>query len=246
MSRLRQARAAIFGVLLVIVGINARVTLGQDVPWTFVSPKNQQVIKGPIGSVNVAISKPHGRNGILRVTYERGGQATQLDLEVNESALEFVAIFNGVPMADGTYSLSVSDTLSPDVVEASMSFSIETDPDVPLIGPSIDMPLAGTIFPPNPPSIRFSGISTGRVYFVLVARGTILTTQQIEIPNGSNQWSLDIPWVYDRGDFHALVFTIDPIRFRAKPSDSTWFVVADDEKTVPRLPWAADPRQYER
>ena len=220
--------------------------IAQDVGWEVISPKNGETIKGPVGAVDVCVAKPAGREGILHIKWTSDGLAMQWDLEIAASPFEFVTVTNGVPMADGTYTLTVSDEFGPQEILAASSFSIETDDDSILHGPTIDTPIPNTVFPPMPPTIRFSGNGEGRVYFVLVKHRQLLMTQVIEIPKGSTRWNLDMPWIYDRGDYSALLFTIDPIRFSTLPCDSTWFTIADDIRTLDTPIWAVDPKMYTR
>lgn len=218
----------------------------QDVGWQVVSPKNGETIRGPVGAVEVCLTKPAGRGGILHIKWDSESLAMQWDLEIGASPFEFVTVTNGVPMADGTYTLTVSDEFGPHEILAASSFSIDTDDDPVVHGPTIDTPIPNTVFPPMPPTIRFSGSGQGRVYFVLVKHKQLLMTQVIEVPQGSTRWNLDLPWIYDRGDYSALLFTIDPIRFSTLPCDSTWFTIADDIRTLETPIWAIDPKIYVR
>ncbi|MEZ6108717.1 MAG: hypothetical protein R3B96_22205 [Pirellulaceae bacterium] len=138
------------------------------------------------------------------------------------------------------------DALSPNEILSTVTITVDLDPSVPFVAPSIDSPLTGTVFPPLPPAIRFSGFAEGAVHLVVIQHERQLMTQRIEVPKGQRSWTVDVPWIYGRGDYFALVFPIDPNRFDTLPSDATRFTVADDARNLPSPVWLDDPGSFVR
>jgi hypothetical protein len=209
--------------------------------WQFVSPSNDIQLVGPLAGIDLAIAKPEFRRGLLRIEWTGKDVGRSWELEIGGEPFLFATVTNGMPMLAGTYRVAMFDRLRPNELQAQVTVRVVDPSIVPIVVPSLDFPLTGSVFPPHPASIRFSGLADGPVWLAITDTRRVLAIYRVDHVAGAHDWSIDVPWTFGSGEFRSFVFVANPRQIELPPSDDTRFLIASDDLPEPTPDWVLQP-----
>ncbi|HAN98918.1 MAG TPA: hypothetical protein DCQ98_16455 [Planctomycetaceae bacterium] len=233
-------------IAIALVAFSSSAVLGQQGAndqehWQFVSPSDDIQLVGPLAGIDLAIAKPEFRRGLLRIEWTGKDVGRSWELEIGGEPFLFATVTNGMPMLAGTYRVAMFDRLRPNELQAEVTVRVVDPSVVPIIVPSLDFPLTGSVFPPHPASIRFSGLADGPVWLAITDTRRVLAIYRVDHVANSRDWSIDVPWTFGSGEFRSFVFVANPRQIDLPPSDDTRFLITDDELPEPTPDWVLQP-----